>query len=101
MIFANSLLHHISDNQIADVFTYCKQILKKDGTIHVLDHVLPQSGISRSLTLADRGKYPRIENEWKFIFQKYFDAVKWENFDLTLCKISLWKMFYFIGRVNA
>lgn len=99
-ILANSLFHHIDDANTSRILWHLATLLTADGHVHILDLVLPSSGIPRTLALADRGNHPRPLEQWRAIFSEAFDEVHTEAYPLGVGPLALWQMVYFKGRAK-
>jgi SAM-dependent methyltransferase len=74
LVFANSLMHHLSDQVVDGLLQRMAELCTADGTVHVLDLVLPdRASIPRLLAKADRGDYPRPACEWRSHFTRHLD----------------------------
>ncbi len=100
-ILVNTFLHHIDLPTTRRILTNLARLLTEDGHIHIVELVLPpHASIPRFLARADRGKYPRAQNEWVQVFQENFQQVALEPFQLHLWGLTLWELVYFKGRVQ-
>jgi SAM-dependent methyltransferase len=100
-ILVNSFLHHIDTPTAIRILSHLNTLLTDDGHIHILDLVLPEKpSLSRTLALADRGKYPRTLQEWKEVFSNSYDTVLFEPFPVKQLGITLIEMVYFKGRAK-
>lgn len=98
-IFLNSLLHHIDTPSVRRLLANLATLLTDDGSIHILDLVLPpRMSIPRLLAKWDRGTYARPLDEWVGLFTEQFEPVLCEPFALGRFGLSLWSMVYFKGR---
>jgi trans-aconitate methyltransferase len=74
LIFANSLLHHISDEYLGNILNLMCKLSHEKSEIHIIDLVLPnKKSIPYYLAKLDRGHYPREISEWSNCFSQYFD----------------------------
>jgi SAM-dependent methyltransferase len=97
-ILVNSFLHHIATTDVVELLSHLRTLLTDDGSIHILDLVLPAPGsIARFLSDADRGRFVRPLEDWKSIFAGLFHPVVFETFPLTGVGLTLWEMLYFKG----
>jgi SAM-dependent methyltransferase len=97
-ILVNSFLHHIDTPTVRRILLNLARLLTDDGQIHILELVLPPDpSVPRFLARADRGKYPREQNEWAIIFHEAFEEVILEPFQLKLSGFTLWEFVYFKG----
>lgn len=100
-ILVNSFFHHIDDHDTDRILAHLATLLTDDGHVHVLDLVLPDR-VSPALLLArmDRGDHPRPVARWLEMFERRFETVVFEPYDLGLPGVPLWKMVYFKGRTK-
>jgi len=97
-ILMNSLLHHIDDDGTRRVLDEVAQLLTHDGTVHILDLVLPERwSASRALARLDRGEHPRPLSAWRELFRRSFAEEAFEPYPLGLGPLTLWSMVYFRG----
>ena len=97
-ILLNSLLHHVDDDGARRVLDRVARLLTDDGTVHVLDLVLPERwSASRVLARLDRGKHPRPLDEWRTLFRQSFVEETFEPYPLGAGPLTLWSMVYFRG----
>ena len=100
-ILVNSFLHHIDDDNSLRILSKLKDLLTKDGHVHILDLLMPENaGVARLLAQWDRGDFARPVERWKDLFSVHFETVVIEPFPLTAFGISLWHMVYFKGRAR-
>ena len=98
-ILANSLFHHIDDENTDRILRRLSELLTSDGHVHILDLVLPKErSISRWLARSDRGDYPRPLEVWNEIFSRHFEPVVFEAYPVGSLGLTLWQMVYFKGR---
>ncbi|MGH8542919.1 MAG: class I SAM-dependent methyltransferase [Gammaproteobacteria bacterium] len=98
-ILLNSLLHHLGDEDVNDLFGYLGELLSEDGYIHVLDLVLPERpSPARCLARWDRGGYPRSLSQWREVFGGHFEIVFYRPYSLRMGPVTLWNMVYLKGR---
>ena len=96
MILANSFLHHVSDFAAARILTQLSPLLAPDGTIHILDLVLPpRKSLAWVMARLDRGGYARPVEQWRALFGAAFDPIVFEPYFFGG---RLWSMVYFQGR---
>lgn len=98
-ILVNSLLHHLPDHEVHRLLNHLQHLLTPDGSIHVLDLVLPAGfSIPHLLARADRGEYPRPLPAWRSIFEQHFTTRRFDPYPLGVLGLPLWQMIYFEGR---
>ena len=101
LILANSLFHHIDDENTRRIFARLSALLSPDGFVHILDLVLPpEASVARVLARADRGEHPRPLDAWHALFTESFDPVVFEPYPLGIGGLALWSMVYFKGRAR-
>lgn len=97
-ILANSLFHHIDDDNTLSILRHLCGLLTDDGSIHIIDLVLPaRRSIARWLAKRDRGEYPRPLEQWQAMFSSVFATQAFVPFSVRKCGISLWDLVYFKG----
>ena len=96
MVLANSFLHHVNDADAVRILAQLSPLLAPDGTIHILDLVLP-AGKSLAWMMArlDRGQYARPVEHWRALFGAAFETIAFEPYFFGG---PLWSMVYFQGR---
>lgn len=98
-VLANSFFHHIDDEGTDSILRQLNRTLTPDGAIHIVDLVLPKErGVGRWLALNDRGDFARELDDWRKLFGRRFEEVRFEPFELRLFGVGLWQMVYFKGR---
>lgn len=98
-ILANSLFHHIGDDDTRSVLHGMSRLLADDGHVHILDLVIPaEPSISRWLATNDRGDYARPLTSWRSLFLGSFEPVVFESYAVGVAGVPLWNMVYFKGR---
>lgn len=96
MILANSFLHHVSDPAAERILAQLSPLLAPDGTIHILDLVLPpRKSLAWMMARLDRGGYARPVERWRALFGAAFEPVLFEPYFFGG---RLWSMVYFQGR---
>ncbi|OHB72174.1 MAG: hypothetical protein A2W17_00925 [Planctomycetes bacterium RBG_16_41_13] len=77
LVIMNGLLHHMSDNQVIELFEKVKRVLRSQGQIVTLDgcYVKGQSFIAKTLLDYDRGKFIRQEHDYVRLASKIFTSV--------------------------
>ncbi len=96
MILANSFLHHVTDADVERILAQLLRLLAPDGTIHILDLVLPaHMSLARMMARIDRGGYARPLERWRALFGAAFEPILFEPYFLGG---RLWSMVYFQGR---
>ena len=100
-ILVNSMLHHVDTPGVQAVLQELARVSSADGHVHVLELVLPESAsVARTLANLDRGKYARPLAVWRDLFNRYFDTVVFEPYNVSLAGIPCWSMVYFKGRAR-
>jgi SAM-dependent methyltransferase len=101
LILANSLFHHIDAASTRRILSHLATLLSDNGNVHIFDLVLPaHASISRFLTRADRGEYPRPLETWHDLFTSAFEPMVFEPYPLGVAGMTLWNMIYFKGRAR-
>lgn len=96
MILANSFFHHVSDADVERILGQLSRLLSPDGTIHILDLVLPpRTSLAWMMARLDRGRYARPIEHWHTLFCAAFDQ---QLFEPYMFGGRLWSMVYFQGR---
>jgi len=100
-ILINSLLHHIDISATGHLLSHIPVLLTDAGYVHIVELVLPDAfSLPFVMARADRGNYPRPVNEWRHIFNEYFDEVVFEPFDVSVSGIAFWNLVYFKGKAK-
>jgi SAM-dependent methyltransferase len=100
-ILVNSVLHHLSDAEIGVLLGKLVPLLAPEGSIHLLELVLPPTlGVASLLVRLDRGKYARPLAEWHRLLTAAFVPELFEPYVLTGLGVPLWHMVYFKGRAT-
>jgi SAM-dependent methyltransferase len=99
MILANSFLHHVTDVDVERILARLPRVLSRDGTIHILDLVLPErKSLAWMMARLDRGSYARPIERWRTLFCAAFEPVSFEPY---MFGGPLWSMVYFQGRCKS
>jgi hypothetical protein len=99
MILANSFLHHVTDVQAERILARLPRVLSRDGSIHILDLVLPErKSLAWMMARLDRGGYARPIERWRTLFCAAFEPVSFEPY---MFGGPLWSMVYFQGRCKS
>ena len=99
MILANSFLHHVTDVQAERILARLPRALSRDGSIHILDLVLPErKSLAWMMARLDRGGYARPIERWRTLFCAAFEPVSFEPY---MFGGPLWSMVYFQGRCKS
>lgn len=98
LIFANSFLHHLSDEQAQQALANMARLCKPNGRLLLMDLVLPKKrSVARVLARADRGDHARPYGHWQSLLEAHFTAVRCEPYRLGLGPLHLWHMVFFEG----
>ncbi len=98
IIFVNSLLHHLNDEQVRKLFFNISEVMHPDGQIYIMDLVKPEKkGIPYFFAVNDRGKFARKLEEWEILFKEFFTCDSIKPYYLSLLGISMWEMVYIHG----
>lgn len=97
-IFINSMLHHMTDDQVRSLLRSTAGLLTPDGCVYVIDIYAPESaGLVRTLALADRGEHVRSLARLRDTVQSELVTAYDETYSLHLAGLDLWAMAYFEG----
>jgi SAM-dependent methyltransferase len=98
-VLVNSFFHHVDDVGTDGILERLRGLIAPNGHIHILDLVLPDSpGIARFLARNDRGSFARSVDQYRELFERYFEPVLFEPYRLSLAGVTLWNMVYFKGK---
>ncbi len=101
-ILVNSFLHHLGTKDVLDVLSRLNLRLSSEGSIHILDLVLPESpSLARLLARWDRGHFARPLAEWQSLFSTLFTQVLFEPYCIRAKAAVLWNMVYFKGKSKS
>ena len=96
MILVNSFFHHVADEDVERILVQLSSLLSPDGTIHILDLVLPsRKSLAWIMARLDRGRFPRPVDRWRTLFGAAFDQLVFQPYFFGG---RLWSMVYFQGR---
>ncbi len=96
MILANSFFHHVTDADVERILAQLSLLLASEGTIHILDLVLPgRKSLAWLMARLDRGKYARPMERWRTLFGAAFEPIAFEPYFFGG---RLWSMVHFQGR---
>lgn len=96
MILVNSFFHHVADEDVERILVQLSSLLSPDGTIHILDLVLPsRKSLAWIMARLDRGRFPRPIDRWRTLFGAAFDQLVFQPYFFGG---RLWSMVYFQGR---
>lgn len=99
VVLLNSLMHHLDDAAVDALLGRLGRLLAPEGTIHILDLVLPpRASPARLLARLDRGRFARPLEHWRERFERAMHVGRFEQFPLSVLGIPLWYMVYCIGR---
>jgi ubiquinone/menaquinone biosynthesis C-methylase UbiE len=76
LVLCNGLLHHLTDREALEVLELAQWIMKPSGRLVCLEGVFlaRQTGLSRWIVNADRGRHVRLEQEWKNLIGQAFES---------------------------
>ena len=101
-IIVNSLLHHLTDEEVNRLLERVSKLVGRDGRVHILELEVPERrSVASLLVRLDRGKYARSHGAWMAIFEKYFEPKLVQRFVLGVPMLPLWHMIYFNGASRA
>lgn len=99
VVLLNSLMHHLDDDAVDGLLGRLGRLLAPEGTIHILDLVLPpHASPARLLARLDRGRFARPLGHWRERFERAMHILHFEQFPLGILGIPLWHMVHCIGR---
>jgi SAM-dependent methyltransferase len=77
IVTANSVLHHLTDNEAGVLFELAKKALRPSGRLITLDpcYLEDQSRIARFLLSWDRGRHIRTDVRYRALASEYFTRV--------------------------
>lgn len=97
-VLINSLLHHLSDNEVHALLAAVPGLLSDGGRVHILDLVLPHKRrLSHLLARLDRGRYPRRLEKWRELFLSHLQVESFMSFPLGFRILEMWSMVYCVG----
>lgn len=97
-IFINSMLHHMTDDQVRSLLQSTRDLLMPDGMVYVIDIYVPeQQGLMRRLALADRGEHVRTLAQLRDVVRCDLEIRFDETYTLHMAGLDLWAMAYFEG----
>jgi len=78
IVLADGILHHLSDEEAAELFTISHKALYDTGFLFTADPTLVenQGFVSRRISMMDRGRHVRPPQEYQRIAQKVFRQVE-------------------------
>ena len=98
-ILINSVLHHLTDDEVNKTITFAKDNLSLDGRIHILEPLTPESGfVARMLAKLDRGSYFRTELEWSSLICPLLTDISTDRVTVPFFGFRGWHMAYWSGR---
>lgn len=101
-LLMNSLMHHLSDDEVSPILSNINRMLAAEGSIHIIDLAMPEStGIAKWLAMQDRGKYVRSIKRWQELFSNNLNVEKFEPFSLKRFGIELWRLIYCKARAKS
>lgn len=77
LVICTGVLHHLTKEQMNEVFVGVASLLKKGGRFSVLEPtwLMSQDRLSRWVLSKDRGKNILFDYEWRNEFSKFFEVV--------------------------
>lgn len=99
VILANSLLHHLSDEEVVRTLEGGSARMAAGGTLQVVDLVIDDAGsrVGNWLAMNDRGRFPRTTANLVDIISRQFEVMRSTRFNLQLGGLGLWNMIHIIG----
>jgi SAM-dependent methyltransferase len=99
MFLLNSMLHHLSDEEVHRVLKNVKNNLSNKGKVLIIDNILPskQKKIKNWFIRHDRGKFVRLYEGLRKICEKYFKIEKSYIFEAKLVYLfKVWELCLFV-----
>lgn len=97
-IFINSMLHHMTDDQVRSLLRSTGDLLAPDGTVYIIDIYAPEAtGLVRRLAMADRGEHVRTLAQLRTVVQSELRVGFEEIYTLHMIGVDLWATAYFEG----
>ncbi|MBA2379291.1 MAG: class I SAM-dependent methyltransferase [Blastocatellia bacterium] len=96
VILINSLMHHLNDQECAQLLEGIKPLLTEKGSVIVQEPLTPAPNqhLMRFLMKHDRGAYFRPLNEWQSLFEKCGLKIASDDFYvLKMAGITGWQMY--------
>jgi SAM-dependent methyltransferase len=99
VVLANSLLHHLSDEEIARTLEGVTGRLAAGGTLQIIDLVIDDTGskVGNWLAVNDRGRFARTTANLLDVVSKRLEVIQHTRFNLQLGGLDLWNMIHIIG----
>ena len=98
VVLINSLMHHLSDLEVATLLDKVKGVLAPKGQIQIVDLVLPpQLSLARWLAQHDRGDYARPGHRWRTLFDDHLQVEHFSEFTVGLFGLPLWVLCHVRG----
>ncbi len=99
LVLINSLMHHLSDAEVATLLNKVLNVLTPDGEIQIIDLILPpQPSMARFLAQHDRGEFPRPLESWRTLFGSLFSLETLTEFPVGFFNSPMWLMVHARGR---
>ena len=84
---------------LVEILWQLSSLLAHDGTVHIIDMVLPESPfLPRLMARLDRGSFPRELAHWRQLFSGVFDEIAFVPGSAKLCGLSVYHGVYFKGK---
>ncbi len=94
-VLINSLLHHLSDEDVLLVFKSAASLVEAEGKVYIIDLVLPQKkGLPYFLAKADNGQYARERKSLISLASQDLSIESSEDYCISLFGVELWKMIF-------
>lgn len=95
MVLVNSLLHHLTDEQVDKLVDSLPRLLNPSGNVWILDISTDYSNfLCKLLAEHDRGKYLRKTSEIERLAKRELNVVETGRYPLNFFGITLWDMCY-------
>lgn len=101
VVFASSLMHHLSDEQVHRFLGNLRSLCTAHTTIFLIDLLLPSNPYSLAYCLArlDRGYYPRAEEHWIRLASCHLEIETWSQFPVCQMGLVFWNLFFLKGKL--
>jgi SAM-dependent methyltransferase len=101
-VLIHSVLHHLTDESVIKVGSKLSIYLKPDGKIFIADAILDSTSLSLRNLMArlDKGNHFRLREHWQSLLNNFVNVEHYEEFDLRILGIPLYRMFLAIGSLR-
>ncbi len=94
LIILNSILHHLADKEVTELFQKLINYLSDNGSIIITEPLYPSHNnkIQKFTMQLDRGNYFRTVSEYNKLYSPFLTVVKEIRYPLTIFGITGWSM---------